>query len=417
MGPAARLDLASKPQVERTLAPVALGTVNLLDVIIVVAIFVALGNGYRRGFSLSSLSYLGLVVGLALGALMAPPVERAFASGPTTGPYVALLILFLAALIGSSIGYAAGEPLRVRLVRARDGGRFDSFAGAAFSIFTVLASAWFLGLAFTRGPIPVVASAIEKSAILRTLDSVFPRPPGFLGGVEQIIAGVPYPKVFDAIANPNLPGPVTIDPAVASNPAVVDAAKRTVKVRSFGCGGEVFGSGFPIASNYIVSNAHVVAGTHNTTVLLQDGRALAARVVLFDPQRDVSILFVPNLNVQPMSQAEGSRGTTGATIGYPGGGDEVVAAGAIRARVQAEGRDIYGDSQVQREIYVLSADIHPGNSGGPLVDSQGRVLGVVFANSTSNAAEGYALTDAEVAPDISAGVGRSTAVGTGACAN
>jgi len=303
------------------------------------------------------------------------------------------------------------------MLRARDRGRLDSLAGAAFSIFTVLASAWFLGLAFTRGPIPVVASAIEKSAILRSLDSVFPRPPGFLGGVEQIIAGVPYPKVFDAIANPNLPGPVTIDPAVASNPAVVDAAKRTVKVRSFGCGGEVFGSGFPTAGNYIVSNAHVVAGTHNTAVLLQDGRALSARVVLFDPQRDVSVLYVAGLNIPALPQADAGRGTTGATIGYPGGGDEVVGGAAVRIRIQAEGRDIYGDAQVQREIYVLSADIHPGNSGGPLVDSQGRVLGVVFANSTSNPSEGYALTNAEVAPDVAAGVGRTAAVGTGACAN
>jgi S1-C subfamily serine protease len=391
--------------------------VNLLDVVIVLAIFIALGNGYRRGFSLSSLSYIGLVVGLALGAAFAPPVERAFVTGATTGPYVALLILFLAALIGSSIGYAAGEPLRARLLRTRRRGKLDSIAGAAFSIFTVLASAWFLGLAFIRGPIPVVSSAIEKSAILRIIDGRFPRPPGFLGGVEQIIAGVPYPRVFDAIANPNLPGPVTVDPAVADNPAVAAAAQRTVKVRSFGCGGEVFGSGFPVAGNYIVSNAHVVAGTHNTSVLVPDGRRLSARVVLFDPERDVSILYVPGLRLPVLAQAGGGRGTTGATIGYPGGGDETVAAAAVRARVPAEGRDIYGDSQVTREIYVLSANIHPGNSGGPLVDAAGRVLGVVFANSTSNPSEGYALTDAEVNPDINAGVGRQGEVGTGSCAS
>ncbi|MFN2463134.1 MAG: MarP family serine protease [Candidatus Dormibacteria bacterium] len=390
---------------------------NLLDLVIVAAIFIAFGNGYRRGFSLSSLSYIGLVLGLAIGALVAPPLERAVSAGTTNGPYIALLILFLAALIGSSIGYAAGEPIRVRLLRARDRGQLDSLAGAAFSIFTVLATSWFLGLAFKRGPIPPISSAIEKSAILRRIDALFPRPPGFLGGVEQIIAGVPYPKVFDAIANPNLPGPVTLDPAIATNPAVVDAARRTVKVRSFGCGGEVFGSGFPVAPEYIASNAHVVAGTHGTTVLLQDGRVLSARVVLFDPERDISILYVPGLRLPPILQGDGTRGTAGATIGYPGGGDEVVGAAAVRARVQAEGRDIYGDAQVQREIYVLSANIRPGNSGGPLVDSQGHVLGVVFANSTSNPQEGYALTDTEVAPDVSAGVGRRNPAGTGNCAS
>ena len=390
---------------------------NLLDVVIVVFIFIALGNGYRRGFSLSSLSYLGLVIGLALGALLAPPVERAFTIGTNSGPYIALLMLFLAALIGSSIGYAAGEPIRVRLLQARHSGRLDSVAGAAFSIFTVLASAWFLGLTFIRGPIPQLSSAIQTSAILRTIDAVFPRPPGFLNGVEQIIAGVPYPRVFDAIANPDLPGPVKLDPAVADNAAVTAAARQTVKVRSFGCGGEVFGSAFPVATNYLISNAHVVAGTSRTSVLTPDGRRLAATVVLFDPERDVSILFVPGLRLQPLAQADASRGTTGATIGYPGGGDETVGAAAVRTQVTAEGRDIYGSAQVARQIYVLTADIHPGNSGGPMVDAQGRALGVVFANSTSNPTEGYALTDSEVAPDINSGVGHTAPVGTGACAN
>lgn len=389
---------------------------NLLDLVIVAFIFIALGNGFRRGFSLSSLSYLGLVLGLAIGAVIAPPVERAFATGPSTGPYVALMMLFLAALIGSSIGYAAGEPIRTRLVRRPDRGKLDSVAGAAFSVFTVLASAWFLGLAFARGPIPVVATAIERSAILRQLDQQFPHPPAFLTGVQQIIAGVPYPKVFDAIANPDLPGPVSVDPQVADNPAVAAAARRTVKIRGIGCGGEVFGSGFPAADNYIVSNAHVVAGTHDTRVLTPDGRNLGATVVLFDPQRDVSILYVPGLRLQPLATADATRGTTGATIGYPGGGNETVGAAAVRADLPAEGRDIYGDAQVTRQIYVLTADIHPGNSGGPLVDADGRVLGVVFANSTSNPSEGYALTDAEVAPDVSAGVGRVNDVGTGSCA-
>jgi S1-C subfamily serine protease len=390
---------------------------NLLDIAIVVFIIGALRNGYRRGFSLSALSYAGLVAGTAFGAYVAPLIQRGFALGTSSGPYLALAVLFVAGLTGYAIGYSLGEPLRIALIRSREGGQIDSLAGAAFSVFTVLATAWFLGLAFARGPIPVVANAIERSAILRALDSRFPRPPSFLASVEQIIAGVPYPRVFDAIANPNLPGPVTVDPAIGNDPAVVSAAREAVKVRSLGCGGEVFGSGFPVARDYVASNAHVVGGTRNHRVLVPDGRSLSADVVLFDPERDVAILHVPGLNLAPLAESDAGRGTIGATIGYPGGGDEVVAAAAVRTQVEAVGRDIYGEKQVSRQIYVLTADIHPGNSGGPVVDKGGHVIGVVFANSTSDPTEGYALTNAEVNPDITVGVSRTGPVDTMSCAS
>jgi S1-C subfamily serine protease len=390
---------------------------NLLDIVIVVFILGALRNGYRRGFSLSALSYAGLVTGTALGAYVAPLIQRGFSLGTGSGPYIALAVLFVAGLTGYAIGYSLGEPLRILLMRSREGSAIDSLVGAVFSVFTVLATSWFLGLAFARGPIPVVANAIEQSATLRALDARFPRPPAFLAGVEQIIAGVPYPRVFDAIANPNLPGPVTVDPAIGNNPAVVSAAREAVKIRSLGCGGEVFGSGYPVGKDYVVSNAHVVGGTHSHRVLVPDGRSLSAQVVLFDPERDVSVLHVPGLNLSPFPEADAGRGTVGATIGYPGGGNEVVAAAAVRTRVDAVGRDIYGQNQVTRQIYVLQADIHPGNSGGPVVDAGGHVIGVVFANSTSDPSEGYALTNAEVNPDIDSGVGRTAPVDTMSCAN
>ena len=194
----------------------------------------------------------------------------------------------------------------------------------------------------------MVAQEVQGSRILKAIDSAFPRPPSFLTGVEQIIAGVPYPRVFDAIANPDLPGPVTVDPAIGNDPAVIAAAKETVKIRSLGCGGEVFGSGFPVANDYILSNAHVVGGTHNHRVIIPDGRSLAADVVLFDAQRDVSILHVPGMHLTPLTRGEATRGTSGATIGYPGGGNETVSAAAVRAQVEAIGRDIYGETQVTR---------------------------------------------------------------------
>ncbi len=389
---------------------------SLLDIVILVFVLLALRNGYQRGFSLSSLSYIGLVAGTALGAFLAPLMRRALSLDAATAPYLALAVLSVSTLVGYSIGYSLGEPLRLRLIRDPERGQIDSVGGAGFSALTVLATAWFLGLTFGRGPIPDITDAIQKSRILTTVDSLFPRPPAFLSGVEPIISGVPYPRVFDAITNPN-PGAVTLDPAIQSDPQVIAAARKAVKIRSLGCGGLVFGSGFPVGGDYILSNAHVVAGTHNQRVLVPDGRTLSADVVLFDPERDVSILHVPGLHLNPLATDGASRGTTGATIGYPGGGNETVGAAAVRQVVTAAGRDIYGQNEVSRQIYILTADIHPGNSGGPMVDSAGRVIGVVFANSTNDPSQGYALTNAEVASDIQAGVGRTASVDTSACAS
>jgi uncharacterized membrane protein required for colicin V production len=358
---------------------------NWLDLVILAFIAGAVGNGYRRGFSLSALSYGGLVAGTAMGAVIAPLVERVFGAGPSTGPFIGLGILFITASIGSSVGFALGEPLRHR-VEQLQAARLDAGAGAVFSMVSVLATSWFLGLALGR--VQPVAGAIRGSGILRSLDSVFPRPPGFLTGVEQILSGVPYPRVFDVL-NPDLPGPVTVDPAVADKPGVVEVAHEVV-----------------------------VAGTLDTRVVVPapDGRSRRATVVLFDAERDVAILLVPDLHLNSPAGADGRRGTRGATIGYPGGGSEVVGAAAVRTKVTAVGRDIYGTNQVARQIYVLTASIHPGNSGGPLVDEQGRALGVVFANSTTDPIEGYALTDAEVAPDIAAGTVSTRPVSTETCA-
>src|SRR5438309_3540944 len=326
---------------------------DLLDFIILAFAIAAMDNGYRRGFSLSAFAYGGLVAGTALGAFLAPPFKRFLAAGAGLDALVAVGVLVLFASVGSSLGYAFGEPIRLRLLRDRRRSEVDSAAGAAFSVLTVLATAWFLGFAFDRVPVALVTEQIQGSGILRTLDGSFPRPPGFLASAEQILSDVPYPKVFEGLTHPT-PGPVQVDSSLVNDPAVLATAKLTVRVSGFGCGGEVFGSGYPVSGDYIVSNAHVVAGTAEPhRISTPDGRFLRARVVLFDPERDVSILLVPGLSLRTPASAAGTRGTTGATIGYPGGGDETVKPAAVRGEVTATGRDIYGDSTVTREIYVL----------------------------------------------------------------
>jgi S1-C subfamily serine protease len=165
-----------------------------------------------------------------------------------------------------------------------------------------------------------------------------------------------------------------------------------------------------------MTNAHVVAGTQGTTVRNSAGRSLPARVVLFDSQRDVAILYVPRLALAPLTEASAGPGTQGAAIGYPGGGPEQVAAAVVNGEVKAQGRDIYGQNEVVRSIWIIQARVEPGNSGGPLVDLNGNAIGVIFAASTSSPGTAYALTDAEVQPDLDQAQGRTSSVPVGPCA-
>ena len=378
---------------------------------------VGLANGYQRGFWLSVLQYAGLLGGVLVGAAVAPGIADALGiHGPTGRPLVGILSLIGGGSLGSTAGFYAGQQVHRGLVRTVEAWELNRFGGAGFSGVAVLAVCWFLGLSFANGPSPLLAQQIQRSAVLRSIDSAFPGPPAFLSGVAQILSGLPFPRVFAGL-EPTY-SPLQLPPSI-DTPGVVAAAKATVKIQSLGCGGIVTGSGFPVADGYIITNAHVVSGTRAHTVTTQDGRTLRASVVLFDPNRDVAILEVGGLSpIRPLPMAAGARGTQGAVVGYPGGGPETEGPAVIDGQVAANGRDIYNQNFVTRQIWILQADVRPGNSGGPLVDLQGNVLGVVFAASSSDPNQAYALTDGEVQGDITAGTGRTAALDTSgyACA-
>ena len=388
---------------------------TLIDLIILIAVVFAISSGYRRGFWLSLAQYAGLVLGVVIGATLAPIVMDALnLNGAAIRSLVAIMILIVLGTIGSSVGYWVGEPIRLRLLAQPRGGRVDSFAGAVFSALAVLSVSWFLGLSLARIPSPPLSAAIQRSAILRALDGIAPRPPAFLARVETIIAGVNFPSAFSGL-EPVGPSAQPL-PNSINTPGVQAAAAETLKVQGFGCGGIVFGSGFPVGPGMVLTNAHVVAGTQGTTVRSSSGRSLSARVVLFDPERDVAILYVPRLALPPLNEASAQAGTQGAAIGYPGGGSETAEPAVVNGQVRAEGRDIYGQNLVVRSIWFTQAKVQPGNSGGPLVDLNGNVIGVIFAASTTQTGTAYALTDAEVQPDIDQARGRTDAVQIGPCA-
>jgi S1-C subfamily serine protease len=367
--------------------------------VIVAATVVGLVNGYRRGFWLSLTQYIGLIVGVLLGAAAAGPLlDYIGVHNPVARPLGAVLVLVIGGSLGSSVGFAAGEPIRRNILRKGIHTMPDSLGGAALSTIAVLAICWFLGLSFSNGPSQEVAQQIQHSTVLRTLDSIAPRPPAFLARVEGILGGVTFPPVFAGL-EPALPAALPI-PSSVDTAGVKHASQLVVKVIGTGCGGLVTGSGFPIGHGYVVTNAHVVSGTGNHRVETAGGVTLGAEVVYFDPSRDVALLYVPGYTTAALDLGPAERGTEGAVIGYPGGGPESVQPAVVDGAIEAAGRDIYNQTPVTREIYVIQARVRPGNSGGPLVDLQGRVVGIVFATSANEPEQGYALTDDEIAAAV-----------------
>ena len=389
---------------------------DVIDLLIIAALLYAAVRGYRRGLTYSLFSLLGLLVGLGVGAWVAtslPPLLHDFTVEVRTG--IAIGLLLALALLGDGLGTWVG--LRLRMSTLRSHWRIvDSFAGVAWGLIVVLVASWYLGLTFATGPWRPLAAQIQSSAVLRALAQQFPQDPTWLGGLQHLFSAVPFPEVFANLIPP-LPAPVTVPATLAQNRAVTAAAAETVKVISVGCGGLEEGSGFPVAPGVILTNAHVVAGGHDQRIVVPGPTgSMAAQVVFFDPERDVALLRVPGLNLPPLTiSTSGTRATVGAIIGYPEGGPEEVVPGAIRGQLDAVGRDIYSRSTVSRGIFVLQATVVPGNSGGPFVDLQGQVLGVVFAKSLVVDGEGYALTTGEVLPDIAKGASNTVAVSTSSC--
>ena len=387
---------------------------DLLDAVIAVLTLSAIASGFRRGITWVGPSLLGLVVGILLGASVAPPLAATFTHDSSAEPLVTSGIFLGVVLAVQAAGTAIGFRARVRSLRSGFA-QWDSGLGALLAAVGVLASSWYLGLTFSQSPWVALDQQISGSAIERALDSVAPRPPGFLAQIENSLKLNRFPNPFAGLA-PGVPPPAAIPPLV-DTAGIRAATAATSKVIAFGCGGAEAGSAWPIGDDDVVTNAHVVAGSGRVEVDTTDGAVHAATVVLFDANVDVAVLHVAGLgeSALPVASSDPVRGVTGAAIGYPGGQGEQVSPAAVRGTEMARGYNIYSSDIVNRDIAVLAAHIIPGNSGGPLVDTSGTVQGMVFAASTTDPEEGYALTMPQIAGDIAAGRGHLQAVSTQGC--
>jgi S1-C subfamily serine protease len=315
--------------------------------------------------------------------------------------------------------HAVGNLLGIR-VRSLLGGRWtsqaDAVGGAVVATVVAAIAMWFVALTLSNVPLSPFSRAVHSSSVLRTIDTYAPRPPAALAQLRGLLDRSGFPEAFATLRPPVVSGP---PPKAARNQAVQRAANSTVQIQSRGCGGVLFGSGFPVDTNLVITNAHVVAGSRRHEVVTNKGTRAAASVVYFDPAHDLALLSVPDLSVRPLrlAGAAAERGQEAVVIGYPSGGPQQYIGAEIVLRTRPEAPDIYARPQTsRRDIYVLHAAVRKGVSGGPVVDLRGRSLGVVFAASTVEKTEGYALTNAEVRRALNRNNGNRRPASVGGCA-
>jgi S1-C subfamily serine protease len=389
--------------------------VSALDLVLVCLAALSAIGGYRRGAILQAFGLLGLALGLGVGVLAAPAATGSI-HDLASRVGVAVGMVLVAASLGNVLGWLAGSRVKSRLASPH-AARTDSLVGSGLSIAAAVLATWFLALNLANGPFPTLAEAIDRSRVVALLDDALPAPPPLMRGLERAASLLGFPDAFVGLPPP--PAAPVDDPTPEVVRAAVAAAQAsTVEVLGDGCDVGLLseGSGFVIAPGYVLTNAHVVAGSDHQLVIA-GGDQLMALVVAYDASLDVAVLRVPDLAAPPLelAVAEVGRGTGGAVLGYPGGPPLSVSPGAVRAAIDAVGRDVYGNGQVRRRLYELQTHVGPGNSGGPFVLQDGRVAGIVFASSTVDDGLAYAITADQVAPLLDTAVFRTQSVGTGGC--
>jgi S1-C subfamily serine protease len=390
--------------------------VNWVDGVILLAFALALLSGYHRGVVMQVFSWGGFILGIIAGALIGPPIVRAINPHSAYARRIAVLASFLGiAFVVEALIAFAGSRISRRITHAKLK-RADQVIGAIVAALLSLLAAWMLSLP-AKG-VTSLSSSIKNSAILRGEYAVLSRPPDFMNSILSLLNHTGFPQVF-AELNPGLAPGVQAPPAsLAHNMAILAAAQLTFKIEGDGCEGRVDGSGFPVEPHLVITAAHVVAGTKNTEVITPNGDRFPATVVYWDSNTDIAVLRVVTLAREdlPVDAEIASRNTDGAAIGYPGGGKRTISVARVREHIDAFGYDIYSRHTVDRLIYVLRSHVIPGNSGGPFVDTEGRVRGMIFAASSDKPDEAYALDGQEIDKAVRGADGKTRQVDTKTCA-
>ncbi|MCC3316311.1 MarP family serine protease [Nocardia africana] len=388
-----------------------------LDLAVVIIALLAATSGWRQGAVASALGFLGVVLGAVAGILIAPHILQHISEGRKrvlVGVVLIVALVIVGEVAGMVLGRAARSGMRHPFTRS-----IDSVVGAALQCVAVLVTAWLLALPLASSSQPGIAAAVNGSRVLADVNGVAPnwlrRVPNEF---SKLLNTSGLPEVIGPFGRAPIAAVEPPDPSVLDTPVALNLQHSVLRVNGVApsCQRALEGSGFVVAPERIMTNAHVVAGTSTVQVDTARGR-LDATVVLFDPSKDIAILAVPGLNapVIPLAPSPGKSGQSSIVLGYPGGGPYTASAARVRETLELTGPDIYKSNTVERQVYTVRGRVRAGNSGGPLVDTDGEVLGVVFGAAVTDDDTGYVLTLKEVESDLQAAPNSNAPVGTGDC--
>lgn len=388
---------------------------NFLDWCLVVLTLAYALSGYWQGFIAGACATAGLLLGGLIGIWLAP-VLLGDAAPSLWVSLGALFVVLVSASVGQAILQYVGTRLRARLtwqpIRA-----VDAVGGAVLSVVAVLLVAWMLGVAISGSRIPGISPQVRDSRVLIAVNKVMPvQAQQALRSFDNVVGSSFFPRYLEPFAPERIINVPAAEKRVLRDPDIRDARKSVFKVRSNNrCGSGVEGTGFLYAPNKLLTNAHVVAGVTEPMIRVGD-ESVRGTVVYYNPGVDVAVIDVPDLDGPTISfDLEGKERDQGAVLGYPQDGPFDAQPVRIRSDQRLRSPDIYGNGTVTRHVFSLRGLIRPGNSGGPVVSTAGRVLGVVFAASVSDRDTGYALTADQVRRAAAVGLASEDKVSSGNC--
>jgi S1-C subfamily serine protease len=394
--------------------------VNWVDVLVLVLALLAGISGARQGMVAAAASFIGVLAGAVIGVRIAPSLIASYES-PEVRVALGVSIVIVLVALGETLGVLLGRAVQRRI----DGEavrQVDTFLGAVVQGIAALVVAWLVALPLTKSSAYTgLTGAVRDSSVLRVVDTMMPN---VLRQLPSELTRLLDVSGFPDVLAPFSPTPITdvgpADPVLLNSPVVRQARSSVLKVRgrARSCSRALEGTAFVIAPQRVITNAHVVAGTDRVQVETSDG-TLDATVVTYDPETDVAFLKVPGLRAPVLTLADkpAISGLSGLVLGYPLDGPYTASAARVRDRIHLRGPDIYNATTVVRNVYTVRAVVRSGNSGGPLLDGSGHVLGLVFGAAVDNDETGFVLTDDEIADDVASASTRNVEVSTGACAS